>query len=126
MVNRIRLRTRTHEFLIDLNDSDTATAIWLELPMEAYANQWGDEIYFEIPVKMKLENGRKEMEVGEVAYWPEGQAFCLFYGPTPVSTGSKPMAYSEVTPVGKVVGEIKELEKIGDRTKLVLERLPIR
>jgi hypothetical protein len=124
MVKLVRLRTREHEFQIELNDSDTAHALWLALPIEAYANLWGEEIYFEIPVKMRLENGRKEMEVGEVAYWPAGQAFCIFFGRTPVSTGAKPVAYSEVTPLGKVIGDPQKLEAIGDRTKIVLEQMP--
>ncbi len=123
-MNKIRLRSKTEDFEIELNDSDTANAIYLELPFEGYANVWGEEIYFEIPIHLTLEKGaRKEMEVGEVGYWPSGSAFCLFFGPTPVSVDNKPMAYSPVNPVGKVVGDARRLEKIGDRMKVVLERI---
>ena len=71
---------------------------------------------------MQLENGRKEMEVGEVAYWPQGKAFCLFFGPTPVSKGERPEAFSPVTPLGRVVGDVETLKWLGDRTRVRLER----
>ena len=120
--NRILLKTPDKEFLIQLNDSATADAVYLALPLEAYVNVWGEEIYFETPVHMKLENGKKVMEVGEVAYWPQGDAFCIFFGQTPVSKGPKPEAYSPVSPIGMVVGEVESMKDIGDRTFIRLER----
>ncbi len=120
--NRIIMKTPETDFEIELNDSATADAVYLALPMEEYINVWGDEIYFEIPVQMKLENGRKEMEVGDVAYWPQGKAFCLFFGRTPVSKGPKPEAYSPVTPLGRILNDVEALKTIGDRTRVRLER----
>ena len=120
--NRILLKTPDKEFLIQLNDSATADAVYLALPLEAYVNVWGEEIYFETPVHMKLENGKKVMEVGEVAYWPQGDAFCIFFGQTPASKGPKPEAYSPVSPIGMVVGEVESMKEIGDRTFIRLER----
>ena len=120
--NLIVMKTPERDFSIELNDSATADAIYLALPIEEYINVWGEEIYFEIPVEMKLENGRREMEVGEVAYWPQGKAFCLFFGPTPVSKGAKPEAYSPVTPLGKVLNDVDALKGLGDRTRVRLER----
>jgi uncharacterized protein len=119
---RIVLKTPEKDFLIDLNDSATADAVYLALPLEAYVNVWGEEIYFEIPVHLKLENGKKAMEVGEVAYWPQGDAFCVFFGPTPVSKGSKPEAYSPVSPIGLVVADAESLKELGDRTLIRLEK----
>jgi hypothetical protein len=120
--NRIVLKTPLREFTIELNDSATAEAIYLALPLEAYVNVWGEEIYFAIPVHMKLENGKTVMEVGEVAYWPQGDAFCVFFGPTPVSKGPKPEAYSMVTPIGMVTADVEAFKEIGDRTLIRLER----
>ena len=120
--NRIVLKTPQKDFLVELNDSATADAVYLALPLEAYVNVWGEEIYFEIPVHMKLENGKKVMEVGEVAYWPQGDAFCVFFGPTPVSKGPKPEAYSLVSPIGMVVADVESLKDLGDRTLVRLER----
>jgi hypothetical protein len=120
---RVVLKTPEREFYIELNESSTADQVWLSLPLDAYVNVWGEEIYFEIPVAMALENGRKVMEVGEVAYWPQGQAFCVFFGRTPVSKGDKPEAYSPVTPIGRVLNDIDVLKEIGDRTRVSLERV---
>ncbi len=122
MSNRIRMTTPKQTFFIDLNDTETAEAIWLALPFEAYTNAWGEEIYFEIPVDMKLERGKKVMEAGEVAFWPDGSALCLFFGPTPVSEGKDPVAISPVTPVGRLAGNPRELGQVGDRVKVRLER----
>ena len=120
---RMVLRTPEREFPIELNDSSTADRIWLALPMEAYVNVWGEEIYFEIPVEMALENGRKLMDVGEVAYWPEGKAFCVFFGRTPLSKDDRPEAYSPVTPIGIVLQDVEALKEIGDRTRVSLDRV---
>jgi hypothetical protein len=120
--NRIIMKTPERDFEIELNDSATADSIYLALPIEQYINVWGNEIYFEIPVDMKLEHGRKVMEVGDVAYWPQGKAFCLFFGPTPSSKGPKPEAYSPVTPIGRILDDVEALKGLGDRTRVSLER----
>ncbi len=118
MVNRLLILIGEHDFEVELNDSDTANALWLAAPFEGYTNAWGDEIYFEVPVKNKIENGRKVLKAGEVAYWPEGHALCIFYGPTPVSRGVDPEAISDVTPVGTLVGDPRRFEAVGDRMKV--------
>ena len=118
---KIVMRTRYEEFEIELNDSTTADALYLALPLEREINVWGGEIYFEIPVNDKLDNGRKVMEVGEVAYWPEGEAFCIFFGRTPASKGEAPEAYSPVTPLGKVVTNLDKLEELADKTTVTLD-----
>jgi hypothetical protein len=90
----------------ELNDNPTALQIAAALPLTGTANIWGDEIYFEIPVIAKQEaDARAEVDVGELAYWPVGHAFCIFYGPTPVSTDEKPRAYSPVNILGRVLGD---------------------
>ena len=118
---KIVMRTRYDEFVIELNDSTTADALYLALPLEREINVWGGEMYFEVPVHDKLDNGRKVMEVGEVAFWPEGEAFCIFFGRTPASKGDAPEAYSPVTPLGKVVTNLDKLEELADRTTITLD-----
>ncbi len=122
MGNRILLLIGQYDFEVDLNDSDTANAIWLAAPFEAYTNAWGEEIYFEIPVNTKLENGRKVLEPGEVAYWPSGKALCIFFGPTPISKGAEAEAISDVSPVGRLVGDPRRFEAVGDRLKVLVRR----
>ena len=98
-----------------LNESATASAIWAALPLQAVASRWGDEIYFSIPVRLAEELGaRQDMTVGELAYWPVGAAFCIFFGPTPVSDGPEPRAYSNVNPFGHVVGDVSVLLSVRD------------
>ena len=97
----------------ELNDTVTAGKIAASLPFEGSANTWGDEIYFEIPVTAELENdAREDVEVGDLGYWPVGKAFCIFFGPTPVSDGDRPRAASPVNVFGKVNGEATVLKKI--------------
>jgi uncharacterized protein len=90
----------------ELNESPTAVKVWDALPIEARANTWGDEIYFEIPVSARQEpDASADVAVGELGYWPVGSAFCIFFGPTPVSTGAEPRAYSPVNILGRVMGD---------------------
>ncbi len=99
----------------ELRDCPTAEAVWDLLPLEASGIRWGDEFYFEIPLRMELEpDARSEMEVGDLAYWPAGRAFCIFFGPTPVSVDDRPRAYSPVTPLGRVIGDAALLSGLPD------------
>jgi hypothetical protein len=107
----------------ELNDTPTAQQIWEALPLEGRANVWGDEIYFEIPVMASQSaEARVEMEVGELAYWPVGHAFCIFFGPTPVSVDQQPRAYSPVNILGRVTGDATRLKAVNAGTPVRLER----
>ena len=98
-----------------LNESPTAKLIWEALPFEGRANVWGDEIYFEIPVVAEQgADARQDVEVGDLGYWPTGQAFCIFFGPTPVSVDERPRAYSPVNVIGSVSGDVSLLRKVPD------------
>jgi hypothetical protein len=95
-------------------DGTTVDAAWVEgnratrralaaaLPLGGAATRWGDELYVRVPVEAPAGDGRTEVEPGAVAYWPEGPALCLFWGPTPASTGSAPRAASPVTVVARL------------------------
>jgi len=123
MSNRIVLIIGEHDFEIELNDTDTAFAILMAAPFEARTNAWGEEIYFEVPVDERLENGKNILEVGEVGYWPTGKALCIFYGPTPLSKDGRPEAISAVTPVGRLIGDPRRFEAVGDRMKVLVRRV---
>lgn len=106
-----------------LSDGPTAGLVWEALPIEGRANTWGDEIYFEIPVTADQEpDAREEVEVGTLGYWPVGRAFCLFFGPTPVSRGDRPRAYSPVNIVGRVLGDATEFRVVPQGARVVIER----
>ena len=97
----------------ELLDTPTARAIEEALPFEGMVNVWGEEIYFPIPVELEQEpEAREEVEVGELGYWPVGKAFCVFFGPTPVSTGEKPRAYSPVNVFGKLLNDPGPLKNL--------------
>lgn len=80
----------------------TRDAIADALPVEGAATRWGDELYFSIPVDVPAENSREPVPVGAVAYWPQGNALCLFWGPTPASTDDQPRAASPVNVVAQI------------------------
>jgi uncharacterized protein len=108
---------------VELGDGPTAEEIWDHLPFEGPASLWGDEIYFEIPVSMELEDGaRQTVEVGDVAYWPQGEALCVFFGPTPASTDEKPRAASPVTVVGRISEGLEDAGSIASGENLKVEK----
>ncbi len=107
-----------------LNGTETADRIWEALPFKFNGTRWGDEIYFEIPVELAAaSDARQEMVVGELTYWPQGHAFCIFFGPTPVSLGDEPRAYSDVNPFGQVEEGSEQLTSIEDGTMVTVTRL---
>lgn len=121
-MKKISIYLKELTFQAQLNESPTAEAIWKQLPIESQANTWGEEIYFEIPVDMPQESDAREiLAVGELGYWPVGQAFCIFFGPTPVSTDDRPRAYSPVNIIGNVLGEYSLLKEIqnGEQVKIM-------
>ena len=86
-----------------LNDSPTAEAIWDALPIARTVNTWGHEFYFDIGVQAEPEPGASDVvEVGDLAYWPPGMAFCVFFGRTPASQGNEVRAASPVNVVGRI------------------------
>ncbi|MBU4313854.1 MAG: hypothetical protein KJ821_03560 [Actinobacteria bacterium] len=116
MKNKIKIISKNFEFLVELNDSKTSQEILKKLPIVSRANRWGNEIYFQIPVYSELENGIEILDIGSVAYWPPGNAFCIFFGKTPASTKDKPQAASPVTVIGKIIDNksLPDLKKISD------------
>lgn len=107
-----------------LNDSRTATTIWDALPIDAKAETWGDEIYFGIGVDARTESPREVVELGDLAYWPPGKAFCIFFGPTPASRGDEIRPASAVNVVGRLSGDPKVFKPVRAGTTIRIERGP--
>jgi hypothetical protein len=101
-----------------LNDSRTATLIYNALPIIGKVNWRGEEIYFVIPVSTGIENGKETVNPGDIAYWPEGPALCLFLGKTPISRGNEIRPASIVNVIGRLndvkalLGKVRQGEKI--------------
>ena len=118
----IRITAGTVSAEARLNDSRTARAIWDALPIEAAAQTWGDEIYFAIGVKEDEDAARAVVELGDLGYWPPGQAFCVFFGPTPASRGDEIRPASPVNVVGRVAGDPREFKRVPSGARVVIER----
>jgi len=122
-MNTITITVDTITLSAELNDSPTAQAIWDALPLTGTANVWGDEIYFGIPVDLKAEpDAPEEVDVGTLAYWPPGNAFCIFYGSTPASNGSQPRAASPVNVFGRVLDDATQLRGTNSSAPVRIER----
>jgi len=100
----------------------TVRRIMESLPLTGRAMRWGDEVYFEVSLSIEEENSRVDVEVGDVAFWPPGNAICIFFGKTPVSVSDKPRAYSPVNPFGVVVEGIDILRRVkgGERVTVTV------
>ena len=105
-----------------LNDSKTAGAIWDALPIEATGETWGDEIYFDIGLTAAPESPKETVESGDLGYWPPGRAFCIFFGPTPMSRGDEIRPASAVNVVGRVLGDPKVFKTVRAGARVTLRR----
>ena len=127
MVKKIKIITEATgeveaEILEDKSPT-TAKAIWKKLPIEARANRWGDEIYFPIPVYLEEENAQETVKLGDLGYWPPGNSFCIFFGPTPISRGDEIRPADPVNVFGRVKGDPKVFKKVKSGDKVRIERL---
>ncbi len=121
-MRRIRITAGKVSVTAQLTENATADAIWNALPMEASGNTWGEEIYFGIPVQAaQAKDASDVVGMGDLAYWPPGHAFCIFFGPTPASRGSEIRAASAVNVFGKVEGDPKVFKKVKHGEKVRLE-----
>ena len=99
--------------ILELNDEYSPKTVELfikNLPFEVKLNLWDQEIYTN-PTKIKIseENSKPIVNLFDVAYWPQGKAICLFYGPTPISTKNQIKPYSPVNIIGKIINPDKKI-----------------
>jgi uncharacterized protein len=106
----------------ELFDTPTAKEIYNGLPIEGAANIWGKEVYFVIPKKIDIEkDATEEVKVGDLAYWPEGCCFCIFFGKTPSSIVDEPRAASKVNVFGKVKNP-QQFGSVNNGDLIIVER----
>jgi hypothetical protein len=89
-------------------------AIMRKLPIEGRAALWKEEVYFEIPVKMGNEKAKSTVEKGAIAFWPMGNALCIFFGDT--------QPYSPVNIVGNVTKNLELFGQVKSGTKIRVEK----
>jgi len=122
MVRKIKITSGNLQMAAELNNSKTADLIWEKLPVEGKVNTWGEEIYFAIPVESGPENAVSVVEEGDIAYWPEGNSFCIFFGQTPASTADEIKPASPVNLVGRLLGNPGDWKVVSEGEEITLEK----
>ena len=106
---------------VELDDGPAAAQLRAALPLELTLSRWGDEYYGSLPVKLSATGRKRDVyEVGEVALWPPGNAFCIFFGPTPASHGEEPRMASPGVPLGRIVSGAPVLKRLGESVRVTL------
>ena len=107
-----------------LAEGSSADIFWNTLPITGRANTWGDEIYFNVNLQMPLDDDASDIvESGDIAFWPPGSAFCIFFGRTPASLGDEVRAASAVNVLGKIDGDEREFRSVPSGEEVRLEQL---
>lgn len=114
MPRKVKIKTDKGSFIAELYDNPMGDDIWNALPLEGNVKTWGDEIYFSTSLKSGYEDFKKSVvEIGELAFWDPGNAFCIFFGPTPGSSVPKPAnpatVFGEVENINKNIGKLKSV-----------------
>ncbi len=108
-----------------LLDTPTAHLVWEALPCSSSASTWGEEVYFELPVRADLEDdARQVVDPGTVCFWTGGNSLALPYGPTPASQGDECRLVTEVNILGQIEGDPRLLASVRDGMDIRVERLP--
>jgi hypothetical protein len=122
-MNKIKITIKNITLYAELFNTKTAKAILNALPIETSPEEWGDEFYFEIPVQMPLdETATTKVKIGDIGYWPPGNALAIFFGPTPISKGSDPVPASDVNIVGRIIDDTTLLKGAKGADKIRIER----
>ena len=121
---KIIISTENLRMVAILAEGSSADIFWNTLPITGRANTWGDEIYFNVNLQMPLDDDASDIvESGDIAFWPPGSAFCIFFGRTPASLGDEVRAASAVNVLGKIDGDEREFRSVPSGEEVRLEQL---
>lgn len=112
-MRKLRISVGSVAIEVELADTPTAEAVFAALPIESTAMTWGEEVYFSTPVKVARESGaRAVVEAGEIAFWPDGDAIAIGFGPTPISNGDEIRLASPCNVFGRALDDVRELSVV--------------
>jgi hypothetical protein len=120
MPHAITISIADVEMQATILDTPTAKAIRNILPLERTVNTWGHELYFDVGISEEVEaNASTIVQFGDLAFWPPGSAFCIFFGLTPASQGAEIRAASPVNIIGSIADPpIDKLRRIRTGTAI--------
>jgi hypothetical protein len=121
-VAKVRIAWQDGEVIANLRDTPTVKQLVAVVPCEASANTWGDEVYFELPLKAALESDAQQVvEPGTVCFWVQGGSLALPFGPTPVSKGDECRLVTRCNVLGKIEGDPRRLKKVRQGVSIRVE-----
>ena len=124
-MRKLKMTIGEVDIIAELRDTPTADAIWAVLPFDAKAQTWGKEVYFTTPAAAPLESDARDVvEAGELAFWVEGGAIAIGFGPTPVSRGNEIRLVEPTNIWGRALTDVKELSRIRAGARIRVEALP--
>jgi hypothetical protein len=122
---RVRIAWQGGEVTANLRDTPTAKQLLTVLPCEASANTWGDEVYFDVPLRAVLEpDAQQVVEPGTVCFWVQGSSLALPFGPTPASKGDECRLVTRCNVLGKIEGDPRRLKNVKQGVTVRVELLP--
>ena len=123
-MKKIKITSGTTELVATLLDTPTATAIYDKLPIESRAQTWGEEVYFEVPVKASREaNAKDVVEPGEIAFWVEGNCVAIGFGRTPISLGDEIRLAAKTNIWAVTEDDVKKLAAVRPGQKINIEKI---
>lgn len=123
MPTPIKITAGSVSLTAELDDTPLAKTVAAKLPIETTPSEWGDEFYFGIPVRSGLdETATQKVKVGDIGFWPPGNAMAIFFGPTPMSSGTDPVPASAVCLLGRITGDATLLRKASGARTIRIEK----